>query len=155
MHQRKRGPGYSDCWNSTAIWRNTTRRPPRRRPARLIDLVINELDSPWAVEPIRGAEDVLHDAGMGLVASSTQGRTRRARQWLDSLATRSTRGAILVVPELTPEQHEELSRLGIPYALVMPIDEPAPETTRVEVATRLVVRESSGPPPVPPAGSLI
>ncbi|WP_405765211.1 substrate-binding domain-containing protein [Streptomyces sp. NBC_01538] len=30
-----------------------------------------------------------------------------------------------------------------------------PETTRVEVVTRLVVRESSGPPPVPPAGSLI
>ena len=97
-------------------------------PGGLIDFVINELDSPWAVELIRGAEDVLHDAGMGLVVSSTHGRTRRARQWLDSLATRSTRGAILVVPELTPEQHEELSRLGIPFALVMPIDEPAPGT---------------------------
>ncbi|WP_328483994.1 LacI family DNA-binding transcriptional regulator [Streptomyces sp. NBC_00377] len=97
-------------------------------PGGLIDFVINELDSPWAVELIRGAEDVLHDAGMGLVVSATHGRTRRARQWLDSLATRPTRGAILVVPELTPEQHDELSRLGVPYALVMPIDEPAPGT---------------------------
>lgn len=83
-------------------------------PGGLIDFVINELDSPWAVELIRGAEDVLHDAGMGLVVSSTHGRTKRARQWLDSLATRSTRGAILVVPELTPEQHEELSRSASP-----------------------------------------
>lgn len=83
-------------------------------PGGLIDFVINELDSPWAVELIRGAEDVLHDAGMGLVVSATHGRTRRARQWLDSLATRPTRGAILVVPELTPGQHEELAGSASP-----------------------------------------
>ncbi|MCX5054730.1 MULTISPECIES: LacI family DNA-binding transcriptional regulator [unclassified Streptomyces] len=95
-------------------------------PGGLIDLVINELDSPWAVELIRGAEDVLHEAGMGLVVSATHGRQKRARQWLDSLATRPTRGAILVVPELAPEQQADLAGLGIPYALVAPVDEPAP-----------------------------
>lgn len=105
----------------------------RHRPAAsavlrggLIDFVINELDSPWAVELIRGAEEVLHGIGMSLVVSATHGRTRLARQWLDSLATRPTLGAILVVPELTTAQHEELRRLGIPFALVAPVDEPAP-----------------------------
>ncbi|GAA1360672.1 LacI family DNA-binding transcriptional regulator [Streptomyces beijiangensis] len=92
----------------------------------LIDFVINELDSPWAVELIRGAEETLHDVGMGLVVSATHGRSRLARQWLDSLATRPTRGAILVVPELTAAQHRELHRLGLPFALVAPVDEPAP-----------------------------
>ncbi|WP_329125697.1 LacI family DNA-binding transcriptional regulator [Streptomyces sp. NBC_01465] len=92
----------------------------------LIDFVINELDSPWAVELIRGAEETLHDVGMGLVVSATHGRSRLARQWLDSLATRPTRGAILVVPELTAAQHRELRRLALPFALVAPIDEPAP-----------------------------
>ncbi|MEV0090876.1 LacI family DNA-binding transcriptional regulator [Streptomyces sp. NPDC050738] len=92
----------------------------------LIDFVINELDSPWAVELIRGAEETLHDVGMGLVVSATHGRSRLARQWLDSLATRPTRGAILVVPELTPAQHQELRRLSLPFALVAPVDEPAP-----------------------------
>lgn len=92
----------------------------------LIEFVINELDSPWAVELIRGAEEALHGVGMGMVVSATHGRTKLARQWLDSLATRPTRGAILVVPELTAEQHEELRRLAIPFALVAPIEEPAP-----------------------------
>jgi DNA-binding LacI/PurR family transcriptional regulator len=95
-------------------------------PGGLIDFVINELDSPWAVELIRGAEETLHGAAMGLVVSATHGRDKLARQWLDSLATRPTRGAILVVPELSPDQLQELNRLGLPFVLVAPIDEPAP-----------------------------
>ena len=34
----------------------------RRATARLIDLVFNDLDSPWAVEILRGVEDVGHAA---------------------------------------------------------------------------------------------
>ncbi|MFF6957285.1 substrate-binding domain-containing protein [Streptomyces sp. NPDC008317] len=105
----------------------------RHRPAAtalaaggLIDFVINELASPWAGELIRGAEESLHAEGLGMVVSATHGRSRLTRQWLDSLATRRTRGAILVLPELTPAQHEELRRLGLPFALIAPADEPAP-----------------------------
>jgi LacI family transcriptional regulator len=76
------------------------------------------------VELIRGAEDALHAAGMGMVVSAARGRDRHGRGRLGSLAYRSTRGAILVVPELTDEEHAELRRLGIPYALIAPVDEP-------------------------------
>ena len=42
-----------------------------RRPApRLVDLVFNDLDSPWAVEIIRGVEEVAHAAGIGTVVSA-------------------------------------------------------------------------------------
>ena len=37
------------------------------RRADLVDLVFNDLDSPWAVEIIRGVEDVSHAAGVGTV----------------------------------------------------------------------------------------
>ena len=40
-------------------------RPARPRASGLIDLVLNELDSPWALEIIRGVEEVAHGAGVG------------------------------------------------------------------------------------------
>ena len=92
----------------------------------LIDFVIGELDGPWAMELVRGAEQALHPVGMGLVVSATHGHGRSARQWLDALATRPTRGAVLVVPELSEPQHQHLLRLGLPYALIAPAEEPAP-----------------------------
>lgn len=105
----------------------------RHRPAAaalaaggLIDFVIDELAGPWSGELIRGAEGALHAVGMGMVVSAAHGRNRSARQWLDSLATRRTRGAILVVPELTAAQLEGLRRLGIPFALIAPVEEPGP-----------------------------
>jgi DNA-binding LacI/PurR family transcriptional regulator len=105
----------------------------RQRPAGtalaaggLIDFVISELDGQWAMELVRGAEEAVHSAGLGLVVSATHGRARTAGQWLDGLAARRTRGAILVVPELTGGQHDELRRLGIPFALIAPVEEPAP-----------------------------
>lgn len=98
--------------------------PNALAPGGLIDFVVNELGSPWGVELVRGAEEALHAVGMGLVVSATQGRGRSARQWLDSLATRRTRGAILVVPGLSEGELAQLRRLGIPFALIAPAEEP-------------------------------
>jgi LacI family transcriptional regulator len=47
------------------------RRGSRRgEHAGLVDLVFNDLDSPWAVEIIRGVEDVAHAAAVGTVVSA-------------------------------------------------------------------------------------
>src|SRR4051794_26494482 len=53
--------------------------------AGLLDLVFNDLDSPWAVEIIRGVEDTAHPAGIGTVVSAIHRRTSSARQWLQNL----------------------------------------------------------------------
>src|SRR4051812_49948310 len=42
--------------------------------ANLLDLVFNDLDSPWAVEILRGVEDTAHPAGLGTVVSAVHGR---------------------------------------------------------------------------------
>src|SRR5919107_1912339 len=97
------------------------RRPARSRPsARLIDLVFNDLDSPWAVEIIRGVEDVAHAAGVGTVVSATHRRSTSTRQWLENLRARASDAVILVASTLQPTHQAELRRLNVPIVAVDP-----------------------------------
>jgi LacI family transcriptional regulator len=99
------------------------RRRGSGRPQRvgLIDFVINELDSPWAVELIRGAEEAAHGAGVGLVVSAIHGRRSDARKWLDGLATRRSDGVVLVVSELPRADQQRLAELNVPLVLIDPL----------------------------------
>jgi LacI family transcriptional regulator len=102
------------------------RRATRARAgASLIDLVFNDLDSPWAVEIIRGVEDVAHTAGVGTVVSAIHRRSTSTRQWLQNLRTRATDGVILVSSDLAPPVHAELRRLNVPMVLVDPAGVPS------------------------------
>ncbi|MFV2120456.1 LacI family DNA-binding transcriptional regulator [Streptomyces sp. Act-28] len=102
----------------------------RRRPpapgsrAPLLDLVFDDLDSPWAVEIIRGVEEVAHAAGLGTVVSAIHGRSGDARQWMRNLRARASGGVILVTSVLEPVLHEELRRLGVPLVVVDPAGAP-------------------------------
>jgi LacI family transcriptional regulator len=98
------------------------RQPSRRRTtARLIDLVFNDLDSPWAVEIIRGVEDVAHAAGTGTVISAIHRRSGPTRQWLQNVRERATDGVILVLTDLAQPVHAELRQLGVPVVVVDPV----------------------------------
>ncbi|MGW4460625.1 LacI family DNA-binding transcriptional regulator [Micromonospora sp. NBC_01796] len=103
-------------------YRRRATRP--RAGASLIDLVFNDLDSPWAVEIIRGVEDVAHAAGVGTVVSAIHRRSTSTRQWLQNLRTRATDGVILVTSDLAPPVHAELRRLNVPMVLVDPAGVP-------------------------------
>ncbi|MFD6419425.1 LacI family DNA-binding transcriptional regulator [Streptomyces sp. NPDC060194] len=96
------------------------RRPARRRGS-VVDLVLNELDSLWSVEIIRGVDEVLAQAGASMVLSAVHGRSSDTREWLDQLASRRSSGAILVVSELTPQQRKRLTAMDIPFVLVDPV----------------------------------
>ena len=88
--------------------------------AALIDLVFNDLDSPWAVELIRGVEDVTHAAGVGTVVSAVHRRSVPTRQWLQNLRARASDGVIFVNSDLTTTVYAELKRLSIPIVVVDP-----------------------------------
>jgi LacI family transcriptional regulator len=90
----------------------------------LIDLVFNDLDSPWAVEVIRGVEEAAHAAGAGTVVSAIHRRRSSARQWLQNLRARASDGVILVTTALDPDLHAELRRLHIPAVVVDPAGVP-------------------------------
>ncbi|GAA2350348.1 LacI family DNA-binding transcriptional regulator [Streptomyces cuspidosporus] len=93
--------------------------------AALVDLVFNDLDSPWAVEIIRGVEEVAHQDGVGTVVSAIHGRAGAARQWMKNLRARASDGVILVTSVLEPVLHEELRRLNVPIVVVDPAGSPA------------------------------
>jgi LacI family transcriptional regulator len=100
------------------------RTPHRTERANLIDLVFNDLDSPWAVEIIRGVEAVAHPNGIGTVVSAIHGQSGSARQWMKNLQARASDGVILVTSELEPRLHGELHRLNVPIVVVDPAGGP-------------------------------
>lgn len=99
--------------------------------AGLVDLVLPDLDSAWAVEIIRGVEAVAHHAAMGTVVSAIHGRSATTRQWLDNLAARRSDGVILTVSELDAWETERVRALGVPVVVIDPVGEPGPDIPSV------------------------
>ncbi|WP_425246294.1 LacI family DNA-binding transcriptional regulator [Streptomyces sp. NEAU-NA10] len=112
------------------------RKRPSSAPARaaLLDLVFNDLDSPWAVEIIRGVEEVAHAAGVGTVVSAIHGRSGDAREWMRNLRARASDGVILVTSALEPTLHEQLRILGVPLVVVDPTGSPGFDTPTIGAA---------------------
>ncbi|MEE4543348.1 LacI family DNA-binding transcriptional regulator [Streptomyces sp. V4-01] len=99
----------------------------RSRPTRtvgLIDLVINELDSPWSVEVVRGVEETTAQHDSGLVVTAVHGRSADTLRWLNNLAKRGSDGVILAVTALAPGQRRTVQELGVPLVVVDPVGNP-------------------------------
>ncbi len=105
-----------------------------QEPAGLIDLVFNDLDSPWAVEIIRGVEEEGHATGIGTVVSAIHRRPAATRQWLRNVQARSTDGVILVTSDVQSPLHAELRRLGLPAVVIDPAGVPAQDVPTVGAA---------------------
>jgi LacI family transcriptional regulator len=103
----------------------------RRRRSGLIDLVFNGLDSPWAVEILRGVEEwgTTHETGVA-VSAVRHGNVRPA-SWTSALASHDTDGVILVTSELTSSQLEQLRSAAIPLVVVDPVNPPPPDLPSV------------------------
>jgi len=101
------------------------------RQAGLVDLVFNDLDSPWAVEIIRGVEQVTHDAGVGTVVSAVHSRASTAREWLLGVRARASDGVILVTSDIEPPVHTELRKISVPTVIIDPAGIPAVDVPTV------------------------
>ncbi len=91
----------------------------RTTQANLIDLVFNDLDSPWAVEIIRGVEDVAHEAGVGTVVSAIHNQPTSEQRWWQNVQSRASDGIILVTSHLHPKLQAEVHRF-LPTVVVDP-----------------------------------
>jgi LacI family transcriptional regulator/LacI family xylobiose transport system transcriptional regulator len=100
-------------------------------PVGLVDLVFAELESPWAMELIRGAEGAARAAGAGVVVSVLHTRAGPGRSWLDQMAERRTDGVIIVASRLTAQQRGQLATRGIPFVVVDAEGEPPPDVASV------------------------
>jgi len=108
-----------------------------RRPARatrstpLLELMFHELESEWALEIIRGVEQVVSEADLTLVVSEMQGQRSPGRRWLNSVLARRPLGVIAVLSDLSDELRSQLRSRNIPLVVVDPTGEPMHDTPSV------------------------
>jgi LacI family transcriptional regulator len=118
------------------LLRRHSYKPRRAQPptaAGLIDVVFVDLGNSWAMQILAGVEETAHGAGTGVVVSAVHGRVRTApdRRWLEGLAGRRSDGVLLVLSELTADQLQQLSGLGIPVVVIDPVGQPNPAVPSV------------------------
>jgi LacI family transcriptional regulator len=99
----------------------------RGRHAGLIDVVFNGLDSPWAVEILRGVEDWCSAHGLAAAVSSVRHGSARPASWTSALASHDTDGVLLVTSELTTDQLRQLNDEDIPLVVIDPVNLPDPD----------------------------
>lgn len=94
-------------------------------PSRLLDLVFHELDSAWAVEVIRGVENVAREEGLSIVLSESAGRLTPGQTWVDGVLARRPAGVVLVLSDLDAAQRDQLTSRDIPFVVLDPAGDPA------------------------------
>ncbi|WP_406425483.1 LacI family DNA-binding transcriptional regulator [Streptomyces sp. NBC_01589] len=99
--------------------------------SQLIDLVFHELDSGWAMEVVRGVENVAREEGLSLVLSESAGRLTPGQTWVDGVLARRPVGVILVLSDLTAAQRAQLTSRNIPFTVVDPAGDPGDDVPSV------------------------
>ncbi|MFC9242929.1 LacI family DNA-binding transcriptional regulator [Streptomyces sp. NPDC057136] len=109
-------------------YRRTTR---SAREAPLIEIVFHELESIWAMELIRGVENVAkaHNAGVVLTESGT--RHSPGPDWMEAMLQRRPLGVVLVFSALPSEVKQQLRARSIPFVIIDPAGDPDPDVPSV------------------------
>ncbi|MDX2968388.1 LacI family DNA-binding transcriptional regulator [Kribbella solani] len=87
----------------------------------MIDLVFNLLGGEWAMELIRGVEEVARAEGVEVVLSECGGALRPRQQWIESVLNRRPLGVIMVFSDLDADQRAQLEARRIPFVVVDPV----------------------------------
>ncbi|HKG50113.1 MAG TPA: LacI family DNA-binding transcriptional regulator [Actinomycetales bacterium] len=107
------------------------RRAPAPPEAPLIEIVFHELESAWAMELIRGVENVAREAKAGLVLTESGTRHSPGAEWIDGVLRRRPLGVVLVFSNVPEQYQTQLRSRGIPYVVIDPAGDPAPDVPSV------------------------
>ncbi|MFF7987167.1 LacI family DNA-binding transcriptional regulator [Streptomyces sp. NPDC007901] len=97
----------------------------------LLELVFHELESAWAMEVIRGVENVVRDEGMSVVLSESSGRLSVGQSWMDGVLARRPTGVVLVLSGLDEAQQAQLTSRDIPFVVMDPAGDPGQDMPAV------------------------
>ncbi len=97
----------------------------------LIELVVSDLVSVWAIELIRGVERIARENRLSLVLTESGDRHAPDRDWIDGVIARRPAGVILVFSDLLPEHKVQLRSRNIPFVIIDPSGDPAPDVPSV------------------------
>ncbi|MFJ6215247.1 LacI family DNA-binding transcriptional regulator [Streptomyces sp. NPDC092296] len=107
------------------------RRRSGSQQLQLLDLVFHELESSWAMEVIRGVENVAREEGFSLVLSESAGRLMPGQTWVDGVLARRPVGVILVLSDLDADQRTQLISRDIPFVVVDPAGDPGDDVPSI------------------------
>jgi DNA-binding LacI/PurR family transcriptional regulator len=96
--------------------RNRAARALRKGKTGLVDLILPRLDDEYYLPILEGVAQILREAGVRLVLTSTNYRPEQEVQWIDTVTDHSTDGILLVLP--SDEAIEHLERSGLPFVLI-------------------------------------
>ena len=97
----------------------------------LLELVFPELETAWAMEIIRGAENVASSHGLSLVLTESGTRQSPAPDWITGVLRRRPLGVILIFSDLADDDKAKLRSRAIPFVIVDPAGDPAPDVPSV------------------------
>lgn len=97
----------------------------------LIELVFPELETAWAMEIIRGVENVARANGLSVVLSETGTKHAPSPDWISGVLRRRPVGVVLVFSDLADEAKAQLRSRAIPFVIVDPAGDPAPDVPSV------------------------
>ncbi|APY90239.1 LacI family transcriptional regulator [Streptomyces alfalfae] len=109
-------------------YRRTTR---SAHEAPLIEIVFHELESIWAMELIRGVENVAKAHGAGVVLTESGTRHAPSPDWLEAMLQRRPLGVVLVFSALPGEVKQQLQARSIPFVIIDPAGDPNPDVPSV------------------------
>ncbi|GAA2213919.1 LacI family DNA-binding transcriptional regulator [Nonomuraea monospora] len=120
----------------------------RVRPTRgsMVDVMLQGLDSPYALAILGGVEDAAWRLGVDLIVSAVVGRTKNGQPppaWLDRISARDSAGVLLVRTSPTATQRAWLADHGIPAVVVDPRRKPPPGLSVVAASNRDGAREAT------------
>ncbi len=96
----------------------------RARRSGLVDVVIVGLDSPWAVEILRGVEAECAERGTGTVVSLVREDDARPPSWTSLTVQHHSDGVILVTSRITARQRAQIQEAGVALVVIDPVDLP-------------------------------
>jgi LacI family transcriptional regulator len=102
-----------------------------QRRSGLIDLVFSGLDSPWALEILRGVEEWGSQGSTAIAVSAVRHGDARPASWTSAIAGHHSDGVILVTTTLTAAQVGQLRGAGIPLVVIDPANTPPPDIPSV------------------------
>ena len=99
--------------------------------AQMVDLVFHELDSPWALEIIRGVERVAREEHLSIVLSECGGAHTPRQEWLEGVLSRKPDEVTMVFSDLDPSQRRQLEARNIPCVVIDTTGEPTGEVPAI------------------------
>jgi LacI family xylobiose transport system transcriptional regulator len=93
--------------------------------------VFDRVDSSWSLELLKGVEKAARENSLSVIVSESGDRTSQAPNWLEGVLHRRPVGVILVFSDLRREDKQQLRARNIPFVIVDPAGNPAPDVPSI------------------------